>query len=74
MLEYKTGSDNHLKCTTSSDGFICIEGGADVFAEKPADSLFDCWSSCRSSNYLHSVDIITAQLCHKKKQAKGSFL
>lgn len=72
----ETGSDNHLKCTTSSDSFICIEGGADVFAEKPADSLFDSWDSCRSSNYLHSVDVIAAQLCQKKKkkQAKVSFL
>lgn len=67
-FELKLGSDNHLKGTASSDGFICIEGGADVFAEKPADSLFDSWNSCRSSNYLYSVDVIAAQLCKKKTQ------
>lgn len=57
--------ESHLKCTASSDSFICIERGADVFAEKLGDSLFDSWASCGSSNYLHSIDIIPAQLCHK---------
>lgn len=77
MFKSKTGSDNHLKCTTSSDGFICIEGGADVFREKTADLLFDCWDSCGSSNYLYSVNVIAAQLCQKKKrkkQEKGFFI
>lgn len=70
MLEKE--SDDHLKCTASGDGFICVEGGVDVFAEKTADSLFDSRDSCRSSNYLHCVDVISAQLYHKS-HAKSSF-
>lgn len=55
---------SHLKCTASSNSFICVERGADVFGEKLADSLFDSWTSRGSSNYLHSIDVITAQLCN----------
>ncbi len=63
--EVLSGEVSHLKCAASGDRFVCIERGADVFAEKLADSLFDRWDSRGSSNNLHSVDVITAQLCHK---------
>lgn len=56
--------ESHLKCASSGDSFVCIKGGADVFAEKLADSLLDRWDSCGSSDYLHCVDVIPAQLCH----------
>lgn len=69
VLHIKTRRHNHLKGTASSDGFICIEGGADVFAEKPADSFFDSWDSCGSSDYLHCIDVIPAQLCDKTTQS-----
>lgn len=66
--------ESHLKCTASSDSFVCIEGGADVFAEEPADSLFDRWDSCGSSNYLHCIDVIPAQFCHKTHTMDSSFI
>lgn len=55
----------HLKSTASSNSFVCIESGADIFAEKPADSLFDSRDSHGSSNNLHRINVIPAQLCHK---------
>lgn len=63
----KTRKHDHLKGTASSNSFVCIEGGADVFAEKPADSLFDRRGSRGSSDYLHSIDVIPAQLCNKQR-------
>ena len=56
--------ESHLKRTSSGDSFVCIKGGADIFAEKLADSLLDRWDSSGSSNYLHCIDVVPAQLCH----------
>lgn len=63
-----SGNEPYLECTASGDRFVCIERGADVFAEKLCDPLFDRWDSCGSSNYLHSVDIIPTQLCSPNTQ------
>ena len=57
--------ESHLKCTASGDSFVCVERGADVFAEELADSLFDGRASRRTSDYLYCIDVIPAQLCHR---------
>lgn len=70
------GSSN-LKCTASCYSFVCIECGADVFAEELGDPLFDSWDPCGSSNYLHCTDIIPTQLCqtkHTHSWADSSFV
>lgn len=57
--------ERHLKCTASGDSFVCVERGADVFAEELADSLFDGGASRRASHYLYCIDVVPAQLCHR---------
>lgn len=65
--------ESHLKCAASSNSFVCVERGADVFAKKLADSLFDGGASRGSSNYLHCIDVIPAQLCHKTHTGLSGF-
>ena len=64
----------YLKCTASSDSFVCVQCGADVFAEEFGDPLFNSWHSRSSSNYLHCIDIIPAQFCHKTHTRLNSFV
>lgn len=55
---------SHLQRTASGHSFIRIEGGADVFAEEPADSLLDSWHSRGPADDLHGVDVVPTQFCN----------
>lgn len=49
--------DLYLQSTASSHGLVCVQGGAQLFAEEFADSLFNCGDSGGTSHNLHCIDI-----------------
>lgn len=52
----------YLECAASGHGFICIQSGAQLFAEELADSLFDGGDSGGPTHNLYSIDIFFLQL------------
>lgn len=52
----------YLQSTASGHGLVRIQGGAQLFAEEFADSLFDAGDSGGTANNLHCIDILLFQL------------
>lgn len=52
----------YLQGTASGHGLICVQSGAQLFAEDFADSLFDGRDSGGPADDLHCIDIFLFQL------------
>lgn len=61
----------YLQSTASGHGLICVQGGAQLFAEEFADSLFDGGDSGGTANNLHCIDIFFLQFWIQKGAGKN---
>lgn len=52
----------HLQSAASGHSLVCIQGGAQLFAEELADSLFNGGDSGGRTHNLHCIDILLFQL------------
>lgn len=52
----------YLQSTASGHGLVCVQSGAQLFAEDFANSFFDSRDSGGSSDNLHCIDIFFFKL------------
>ena len=52
----------HLQSAASGHSLVCIQGGAQLFAEELADTFFNGGDSGGRTHNLHCIDILLFQL------------
>lgn len=55
-------SELYLQSTAPGHSLVCVQGGAQLFAEEFADSLFEGGDSGGAAHNLHCIDVFLFQL------------